>query len=137
MLGGLRFDVSASSNPGRLMSTAGFFSRGRWKAVTPERKYRVATSLALADGSLGYDAFFDAVSRMDPNDLFVRDSFVKHVQKRGCTAGCLLHAKLCSVVMLAFGGILLVAAASFLIQNEIQGNSKGSLSCMRALTEHS
>ena len=51
--------------------------------MTPERKYRVATSLALADGSLGYDALFDAVSRMDPNDLFVRDSFVKHVQKRG------------------------------------------------------
>jgi hypothetical protein len=81
--GGVRYEVFASSPVGYRLSNVEFFTRGRWKAVTPERQYRLATTLTLADGMLGYDALFDAVSRVDPSDLTLRDSFVKFAELKG------------------------------------------------------
>ncbi|KAL3924783.1 MAG: hypothetical protein SGILL_000829 [Bacillariaceae sp.] len=81
--GGLRFDVSPSASVGNRLSNVQYFSRGRWKAVSEGRQYRLATTLELADGMLGYDALYDALSRLDPLDLTVRESFLKHVKQKG------------------------------------------------------
>jgi hypothetical protein len=81
--GGLRFKVRAAENLGNRVSNAEYFTRDRWKAVTHERQYKLATTLPLADGEKGYDDLFYAILRTDPDGLTLRDAFVDFAKQKG------------------------------------------------------
>jgi hypothetical protein len=81
--GGLRFEVRASETLGNRVSKIEYFTGGKWKAVTPERQYILATTLPLADGEQGYNDLYYAVSRTDPGDMRLRETFVKFVKRNG------------------------------------------------------
>ena len=81
--GGLRFEVRAAEKLGSRVSNVEYFTRGRWKAMTRERQYKLATTLPLADGEKGYDDLFYALVRTDPDGLTLRDSFIEFVKRKG------------------------------------------------------